>query len=34
MKYDKVTKKPAITSITRASKPGLRKYAKVKTMPR
>ncbi|MEL6630170.1 MAG: 30S ribosomal protein S8 [Bacteroidota bacterium] len=34
LKYDKVTKKPAITSITRASKPGLRKYAKVKTMPR
>ncbi|MEL6134004.1 MAG: 30S ribosomal protein S8 [Bacteroidota bacterium] len=34
LKYDKVTKKPAITSITRASKPGLRKYAKVKTIPR
>ncbi|MEO1415425.1 MAG: 30S ribosomal protein S8 [Bacteroidota bacterium] len=34
LKYDKVTKKPAITSITRASKPGLRKYAKVKAMPR
>lgn len=34
LKYDKVTKKPAINSITRISKPGLRKYAKVKQMPR
>ena len=34
LKYDKVTKKPAITSITRASKPGLRKYTKVNNMPR
>lgn len=34
LKYDKVTKKPAINTITRISKPGLRKYAKVKQMPR
>ncbi len=34
LKYDKVSKKPAISSITRISKPGLRRYAKVKQMPR
>ncbi len=34
LKYDKITKKPAITSIKRASTPGLRYYAKVKSMPR
>ena len=34
LKYDRVSKKPAITKIFRISKPGLRKYAKVKSMPR
>ncbi|MCI4667923.1 MAG: 30S ribosomal protein S8 [Bacteroidia bacterium] len=34
LKYDKVSKKPAINAITRISKPGLRRYAKVKQMPR
>ncbi|MEO0467985.1 MAG: 30S ribosomal protein S8 [Bacteroidota bacterium] len=34
LKYDRVSKKPAITKILRISKPGLRKYAKVKSMPR
>lgn len=34
LKYDKATKKPAITKLERISKPGLRKYAKVKSMPR
>ncbi|MEL6650231.1 MAG: 30S ribosomal protein S8 [Bacteroidota bacterium] len=34
LKYDKVSRRPAITKIERISKPGLRKYAKVKNMPR
>ncbi|WNJ16531.1 30S ribosomal protein S8 [Pontibacter sp. G13] len=34
LKYDKVSRKPAITKLVRVSKPGLRKYAKVKTVPR
>jgi small subunit ribosomal protein S8 len=34
LKYDKVTKVPAITGIHRISKPGLRKYAKSAGMPR
>ncbi|MEL7342670.1 MAG: 30S ribosomal protein S8 [Bacteroidota bacterium] len=34
LKYDKVSRRPAITKIERISKPGLRKYAKVKSMPR
>ncbi|MEO0896065.1 MAG: 30S ribosomal protein S8 [Bacteroidota bacterium] len=34
LKYDKVSKKPAIDTIVRVSKPGLRKYAKVNQMPR
>lgn len=34
LKYDRVSKKPAITKILRISKPGLRKYARVKSMPR
>lgn len=34
LKYDKLTKKPAITKLIRVSKPGLRTYSKVKSMPR
>ena len=34
LKYDKATKRPAITKLERISRPGLRKYAKVKSMPR
>ncbi|MEM7369252.1 MAG: 30S ribosomal protein S8 [Bacteroidota bacterium] len=34
LKYDRLTKKPAISKLIRISKPGLRKYAKVKSMPR
>lgn len=34
LKYNPKTKVPAITSITRASKPGLRKYSGSSTMPR
>lgn len=34
LKYDKVSKKPAITKLERISKPGLRNYSKVKNMPR
>ena len=34
LKYDKINKRPAITSLTRISKPGLRKYTGVNTMPR
>lgn len=34
LKYDRATKRPAITKITRVSKPGLRQYSKVKKMPR
>ncbi len=34
LKYDKVTSLPAIKSIQRASKPGLRKYAGSKELPR
>lgn len=34
LKYDKETKQPVITTLTRASKPGKRLYAGVATMPR
>lgn len=34
LKYDKVSKKAAITKLERISKPGLRTYTKVKSMPR
>jgi len=34
LKYDKITNVPAITKIRRASKPGLRKYAGSKELPR
>lgn len=34
LKYDGVTKTPAIKSITRVSKPGLRRYSGAETMPR
>lgn len=34
LKYHPITKVPAIRTITRASKPGLRKYAGVSAIPR
>jgi len=34
LKYHPVTKAPAIRNLTRISKPGLRKYAGIETMPR
>jgi len=34
LKYHPVTKAPAIRNLTRISKPGLRKYAGVDSMPR
>ncbi|MEM7656498.1 MAG: 30S ribosomal protein S8 [Bacteroidota bacterium] len=34
LKYDRQTKRPAINKLIRISKPGLRQYAKVKSMPR
>lgn len=34
LKYDKQTKEPAIRSMKRVSKPGLRKYADTRTLPR
>jgi len=34
LKYHPVTKVPAIRNLTRISKPGLRKYAGVESMPR
>lgn len=34
LKYDRITKEPAIRNIERISSPGLRQYAKVKNMPR
>ncbi len=34
LKYDRATKRPAITKLVRMSKPGLRQYSKVKKMPR
>ncbi len=34
LKYDAINKTPAIKDIKRASKPGLRKYAGTKEMPR
>jgi len=34
LKYDTVTKQPAITALVRASKPGLRRYSKVAEIPR
>lgn len=34
LKYDKVTKKGAITEIARISKPGLRRYSGASTMPK
>lgn len=34
LKYDRKTKEPAIRSLGRISKPGLRKYAKAEDIPR
>lgn len=34
LKYDKVSKKPAITKLERASSPGLREYKGAKVLPR
>jgi small subunit ribosomal protein S8 len=34
LKYDRQSKKPAISKLIRVSKPGLRQYARVKSMPR
>ena len=34
LKYHPVTKVPAIRNLTRISKPGLRKYAGIESMPR
>lgn len=34
LKYNAITKMPAITSLQRASKPGLRKYSSSSSMPR
>jgi len=34
LKYDPITRRPAMQSLTRISKPGLRKYAGVEKMPR
>ena len=34
LKYDPVSKKPAIVNLERVSKPGLRKYAKANDIPR
>lgn len=34
LKYDKVTKEPAIKNLTRISKPGLRKYCNAGELPR
>ena len=34
LKYNAITKMPAITSLKRASKPGLRKYSSASSMPR
>mgnify|MGYP006267475859 CR=1 FL=1 len=34
LKYDKVSRKPAITILQRVSKPGLRRYSKATAMPR
>ncbi|BDD03008.1 30S ribosomal protein S8 [Aureibacter tunicatorum] len=34
LKYDPVSKKSAITDLTRVSKPGLRQYADVDNLPR
>ena len=34
LKYHPVTKAPAIRNLTRISKPGLRKYTGIETMPR
>lgn len=34
LKYDKISKRPAINALTRISKPGLRKYTNVRDLPR
>lgn len=34
LKYDRISKRSAISKLDRISKPGLRKYANTKTMPR
>ncbi|MCH8554840.1 MAG: 30S ribosomal protein S8 [Schleiferiaceae bacterium] len=34
LKYDKVTRRPALTELKRVSRPGLRQYAGVSTVPR
>ncbi|MDX2284190.1 MAG: 30S ribosomal protein S8 [Bacteroidia bacterium] len=34
LKYEKASRRPAISQIVRISRPGLRNYSKVKSMPR
>jgi small subunit ribosomal protein S8 len=34
LKYEKASRRPAISQIVRISRPGLRNYSKVKNMPR
>ncbi len=34
LKYDRISKRPAISNLTRISKPGLRKYSDVNKLPR
>lgn len=34
LKYDRLTKRPALTQLTRISKPGLRKYLGASELPR
>lgn len=34
LKYDKLTRQPAISHLSRASRPGLRKYSGAKDIPR
>jgi small subunit ribosomal protein S8 len=34
LKYDKVTRRPALTELKRVSRPGLRQYAGATTVPR
>jgi small subunit ribosomal protein S8 len=34
LKYDPISRRPAILNLTRISKPGLRKYTGVETLPR
>ena len=34
LKYDKINKRPAISTLKRVSKPGLRKYVDARSLPR